>query len=199
MSRGGPSPQRRGKDAVERPRDAGQIERVDEQDRIPGLPVPHEPPKLLLVRELALGRLLLERTERSKFALGGNDLLHADGADGPDQLVLEICDAHVKAELFHVGAGEVRAEPRSLETVTEVDLLSGVAETREPEVEPRRPELFQESPDRLRTSDRHDGNALGLEVASAALGERFKGALVAYPFDQHDRTWDGRRLHDPAR
>ena len=51
---------------------------------------------------------------------------------------------------------------------------------------------MQKPPDRLRASDRNDRDALCVEVAAAALGERFDRALVAGPFDEHDGT---RLLH----
>jgi hypothetical protein len=51
---------------------------------------------------------------------------------------------------------------------------------------------MQEPPDRLRTPDRHDRDALGIEVPASASGERLEGALVAEPFDEHDGT---RLLH----
>ena len=53
---------------------------------------------------------------------------------------------------------------------------------------PSRAEPLQEPSDGLRAPDRHDGDALGVEIAAAALGERLERALVADPFDEHDRT-----------
>jgi len=46
----------------------------------------------------------------------------------------------------------------------------------------------QELPDPLCAPDRHDGDALGIEVPAAALGERLDGHLVADAFDEHDCT-----------
>jgi hypothetical protein len=45
----------------------------------------------------------------------------------------------------------------------------------------------QEASDRLRAADRHDRDALSVEVAASALGERFECARVARPFDEYDR------------
>ena len=67
--------------------------------------------------------LLLEGAERSKVALRVDDLLHGGGAERADQLVLQVCDAHVEAEPFHLGASEVGAEAGPLEPAPEVALL----------------------------------------------------------------------------
>ena len=47
------------------------------------------------------------------------------------------------------------------------------------------PVLGNEASDCLRASDRHDGNALGLQIATPALRERLDRELVAGPFDEH--------------
>ena len=39
------------------------------------------------------------------------------------------------------------------------------------------------------------GDALGVEVPTTALGERFERELVADPFDEHDRTRREGPLH----
>ena len=121
-----------------------------------------------------------------------DDLLDRGDTESANQLLLEIGDAHVETEPFHVAAREVGAEPGALETAAEVAFLFCVAETGQLHVESLRAESMQEPPDRLRASDRHDGDALGVEVAAAALGERFDRALVAEAFDEHDGT---RLLH----
>ena len=68
-------------DGVERPRDAIEIECVHEQRRIADLPVPHEAPELLLVRERSLRELLLEGSERRELALRLDEGLHDLGAE----------------------------------------------------------------------------------------------------------------------
>jgi predicted phosphodiesterase len=158
---------------------------LDEQRRVAGLPVPHEPPELLLVGKLPLRRLLLEGPEGAKLTLGGDEPFDGGGTGGPDQLILEIFDADVKTEVFHPGAREVGAEAGALESAPKVVLLRGVAEARQPHVQPLRAEQLQEPADRLRAAHRHDGDALGLEVTTAPLGERFEGPLVADPLDEH--------------
>ena len=168
-----------------------EVERIDEQTRVSDLPAAaaaHEAPKLLLSRSSLPRRLLLEGTERAKVTLSADDLLHGGGAESADQLVLQICDAHVETQIFHVDASEVGAKASSLETAPEVTLLSGVAETCQPEVEPLRAEQTQEPPYRLRTPDWHDGYAFSVKIPTTALSERFERALVADPFDEHDRT-----------
>ena len=104
----------------------------------------------------------------------------------PDQLVLQVCNAHVEAQPLHLGACEVGAEAGPLEPAPEVALLSGITEAGDLDVEAVRAEPVQKPADGLRASDRHDRNALGLEISATALGERLERALVAGPFDEHD-------------
>ncbi len=159
------------KHQVERARHPGQIERIDEQARIADLPpaAAAEPAAKLILGGSSLPRgLLLERAEGSEVSLGLGDPLDGRGPESSDQLVLEISDAHVEAEPLHVGASEIRAESGSLETAAEVALLAGVAETRQPNVEPCRAEPMQEPSDRLGASDRHDGDAFRFEIPADA-------------------------------
>ena len=51
-----------------------------------------------------------------------------------------------------------------------------------------RAEEIQEASYGLRTSHWHNRNALGIQIPSSALSERFERELVADPFDEHDRT-----------
>ena len=88
-----------------------------------------------------------------------------------------------------LGAREVGAEAGPLEAALEVALLGGVAQAREPDVEPLRAEVLEEAADRLRAADRHDDDALRVEVAAAAFRERLDRALVAAPLDEDDRAW----------
>ena len=177
-------------DTVERPRHSGQIQRVDERTRIPDLPaVAAEPaPELLFRAPSSPRRLLLQGAERLQVTLRLDDLLHGRGAEGTDQLVLQVCDAHVKPEPFHVGSNQVGAEPGPFETAPEVVFLSGVTQARQSEVEPLRAEPSQEASDRLGTADRHDGDAVSFEIPAPAHSQRFERDLVADPFDEHDRA-----------
>jgi hypothetical protein len=168
-----------------------EIKRLDEQTRISDLPpaaAAHEAPKLLLRGPPLPRGLLLEGAEGSKLALRVGDPFHGGGTERAEQLLLQVCDAHVETESFHTGASEVGAEAGPLETALELALLGGVAQTSQPDVEPLRAEQIQEAANGLRTPNRHDENALGVEIPTTALGERFERDLVADPFDEHDRT-----------
>jgi hypothetical protein len=187
---------------VKRPGHLGEIERPDEQTRVADLPsaaAAHEAPKLFLVAPSLPRRLLLQGPEGAEVSLSVNDLFHGGDTKSADQLVLQVCDAHVETESFHVGAPEVGAEARPFEAALELALLCGVTETREPDVKPLRAEQIQEPSYGLRTTNWHDGNAFGVKIPTAALSERFERAPVADPFNEHDRIRvDGcaeRRLH----
>jgi hypothetical protein len=176
---------------VKRSRHLAEIQRVDEQTRVSDLPAAaaaHEAPKLLFSGASLPRRLLLQGAERSKLTLSVHDLFHGGGTESADQLVLQVCDADVETESFHIGASEVGAEASPLETALEVALLSGVTETRQPDVKPLRAEPIQEPPDGLRTPNWHNGNALSVKIPTTALSKRFERALVTDPFNDHDRT-----------
>ena len=177
------------KKQVKGPGHASEIECLDQQARVTNLPAAtaaHEAPQLLAGRPSLPRRLLLEGAEGAKIALSVDDLFHGSSAEGADQLVLQVCDAHIEAESLHVGSSEVGAEAGPLEAALEVALLSGVAETGKPDVEPARAEPVEEAADRLRAAHRHEGDALGAEIPVAPLGQRFQRDLVADSFHQHD-------------
>ena len=177
------------KHEVERPWHTAEIERLDEQPAVSDLPAPaaaHEAPKLLLGRPSSPLGLLLEGAERSKVALGVDDTLDGVGTQRADQLVLQVGDAHVEAEPFHLRASEIGAEAGPLERALEVPFLADIAEAGELDAQPFRAELLQEPPNGLRAPDRHDGNTLGIEIPAATLSQRLDRALVADPFDEHD-------------
>jgi hypothetical protein len=179
-------------DTVQRPRHLGELQGVDEQTGVSDFAAAaaaHEAPKLLLIAPSFPRRLLLEGAERAKLALTLNDLFHGGGTESANQLVLQVCDAHVETESFHIGAGEVGAEAGSLETAPEVTLLGGVTETRQRDVKPLRAEELQETSDGLRATNRHDGDAFGGEIPIASLSQCFERTLVADPFDKHNRAW----------
>ena len=178
-------------DEVERPRHLGEIERIDEESRVPDLPpaaAAHEAPKLVLGGPSLPRSLLLEGAERPKLTLSVDDLFHGGGTERADQLVLQVCVARVETQPFHFDAGEVGAEAGPLETTPEVALLSGVIEARQPDVEPLRAESIQKRSDGLCTPNWHNGDALCFETATTALSERFERDLVADPFNEHNRT-----------
>jgi hypothetical protein len=176
---------------VKRPRHFGELKGLDEQTRVSDLPPPaaaHETPKLLLVSPSLPRSLLLEGAEGSKLTLSVNDLFHGRGTESADQLFLQVCVARVETQPFHFGARKMRAEAGPLKAAPEVALLCGVIKTCQPDVEPLRAEQIQEPLYGLRTPDRHDGNPLSVKIPTTALSERFERALVADPFNEHDRT-----------
>src|SRR5215211_7889402 len=99
------------------------MQRFDEQARVSDLPASattHEAPKLLLSAPSLPRRLPLEGAERSKLTLGVEDLFHGGGTERADQLILQVCDAHVETECIHLGAPGVGAEAGSLDTAAEL-------------------------------------------------------------------------------
>lgn len=174
------------KQPLERPRHAREIQGGDEQGRVSDLPIPQEAPNLLVVRSPVVRRLLLVRAKRSKLTLSLDDLLHGGGTEGANELVLEVCVAHVEPELFHGGSSQVCAEAGPLEATAEVALLAGVTKARQPDAQPVRTETLQEASHGLRTPHRHDRDTLCLEIPTVTLGHRCDCGLIAEPFDEHD-------------
>src|SRR5207244_4298553 len=137
----------------------------------------HEAPKLRLIASSLLRRLLLEGAERSKLTLRVDDLFDGGGTEGADQLVFQVCDAHVEPESFHIGTSEVGAEAGPLETALEVTLLCGVTEARQSDVKALRAEPFQEASDVRRPSHWNNRSALSLKVPTTARSQRFEREL----------------------
>jgi len=178
-----------GKDSVERPRDAFEIERLHEQAGVADLAASaaaHEPPKLLLGGAVAPRRHLLERSKPAEVVVSVEDLFDARRAERTDQLLLEIRDADVEPEVLQVGARELGAETGALERLSEDPLLGGIAKTREARAILLCNELLEERPDAMCASEALDPNARGRKVQAAPLGERFDCDLVTLPFDDHD-------------
>jgi len=126
------------------------MQRVDQQARVSDLPASaatHEAPKLLVGGPSLPRGLLLEGAERSELTLSVEDRFHGGGTERADQLILQVCHAHVETERFHIGATEVGAEAGPLETAPEVAFLSGVTEARQPDIKPLRTEEIQEAAD----------------------------------------------------
>jgi carbonic anhydrase len=185
--------------AVERPRHLLGLERLDEQPGVADLTAAaaaHEASQLLLGGPALPGGLLLERAEGSELALRGDDLLDGGGPERADQLVLEVGDADVEAEPLHLRPAELRAEAGPLEPAPELSLLGCVAEAGQPDRVSLRAVELEEPSDRLRASDRHHLDALAPEIEAASAGERFQRALVAGPFDEHDRSRASSLVHD---
>jgi hypothetical protein len=176
-----------------------QVERLDEHAPVVDLPAgagAEEAPKLRLGGASRLRGLPLERPERAQLAQLLDDAFDRVGPEGADQLVLQVLDADEEAERLHPGAGEAVAESRPLEGAPEAALLPLVAEAGQPEVAPTGPEPVEEAADVPGSPDRDDGDALGLEVAAAPLGQRLDRGPVAGPLDEHGGTGGrGRERH----
>jgi hypothetical protein len=160
------------KHPVERSRHLGEIQRAHEQRRVLNLPAAtgaHEAPKLLLIGLSLLVRLLLEGAERSKFTLSVDDPFHGGDTERTDQLVLQVCDAHIEAECLHIGPSEIGAESGPLETALEVALLCGVTEARQSDVKSVRAEPIEEASDGLRTPNWDNRDALNVKIPTKAL------------------------------
>jgi kynurenine formamidase len=118
-----------------------------------------------------------------------NDRLDPLRTEGTDQLVLEISVADEEAQRLQVRPRQIRADAGAFERPRVAPFLTRVAETRDADV--ARP--LQKSPERLRPADRHDRDALGIEVTTATCGERLERDAVADPLDEND----GFRVHEP--
>lgn len=75
-----------------------------------------------------------------------NDFFDRGGAQGADQLVLQVGGAHVEAERCHIVTGQAGAETGPLESAPEVAFLGGVTQASEPDVEPVRAERSTKRP-----------------------------------------------------
>src|SRR6476469_6575129 len=83
-------------DAVERPRDALEVERLHQEHGVLLLAVPHEAVQLFLEWPGAVCGLLLVRPESAQLAVLSEHALHARRADRSRQLILEITGAGVE-------------------------------------------------------------------------------------------------------
>ena len=109
------------------------------------------PPELLLVAQLPLRWLLLERAERTELALGGNDLPPRQRRSrARTSSLLEVFDADEEAESLHASTIEIGAKAGALEALTlEVDLFPNVAEACDFDVRSMGAEALEEPADRL--------------------------------------------------
>src|SRR5438067_1938898 len=185
-----PSRQRyrpRSQSRIEWPRHTGEINRLDHSGRRLDLAAAvgaEEAPQLNFRLPRPPLRLPLERAEGLELALPFDDSFHRGDAESADQLVLQVRDAQVETETFHIGACEVEAEASSLEAAPEVALLSLVTEPSNFQVKAPRTEPIQIGPDIGRTPHRHDRNALRLKVPSPTARQGFERELIADAFNQ---------------
>jgi mannose-6-phosphate isomerase-like protein (cupin superfamily) len=118
--------------------------------------------------------LFLVRPERTQLALLVEHAFHALGPDGPGQLVFEVACAGVEPHAFELAA--IAAAQRA----QEVPLLADVVKAGESEVAV----LLEETRQVAVAPHRHDGDARGFEIATAATRERLHSTAIAHPFDQ---------------
>jgi hypothetical protein len=165
-------------DAIERRGDAIEIERVDEQYRVPLLSIPHEAVQLVLVRPVTVRRLLLEGAEGAQLALLVEDALHSCRPECTRQLVFEVARTGEEAgtlELASVGGAECAQE---------VLFLAGVVEPGHLNIAVPRQEARQVSV----PSHRHDRDTFCIQVAATTPRERLDRGSIARAFDQYDRA-----------
>src|SRR3954453_3649538 len=163
-------------DAVERPRDALEVECLHQEHGVLLLAVPHEAVQLLFEWPGTVRNLLLVGPERAQLALLREHALHSVRPHRPRQLILEVARTGIEPgalELASVGAAQ-RAQ--------EMPLLAEVVEPRESNIAIL-PQYAWQIPV---AAHRHDGDALGLKVAATATRERLDGAAVARAFDEHN-------------
>jgi hypothetical protein len=97
-------------DLVKWPRDALEIERIDEEAGVPDLApsaATHESPKLLVGAATTPRRHLLKRPKAMEVTVGLENFFDSLRTERPDQLILQILVAHVEAELLQLGTREV--------------------------------------------------------------------------------------------
>jgi hypothetical protein len=175
-----------GQNAVQRPRHSGEVQRVNEHGRRFDLPAAmraEETPELILFGAGSPLGLSLEGAERFELSLRFDDPLDGGGAEGADQLVLQVRDAREETEAFHLHPGETGTHTGPLESASEVALLCGVIKAGQFDTKPTGTEAIEEAADIGRTPHRHDGNAFGVQVTVAPSGKRLERELVADAFD----------------
>jgi hypothetical protein len=180
-----------GEHSVEWSRDGLVIEGIDQEAGVADLAAgaaAHEPPKLLLGRGAAPRRHLLQRAEPTDITVGADDLFDGHRTERPDQLILQILDAHIEPELLHSCTGEVAAETGALQCPTKDRLLPGIAKAGEPQAIIGSPELLEEGSDSVGASEPNDPNPRRCEVDPPALSQRFDRQLIARAFDDNNRA-----------
>src|ERR1700728_3630788 len=178
------------KDLIKGPGDAAEVERVHEQPRVQALPArpgPHEPAQLLPPTAALLRGLSLEHAERPELALCLDDTLDRVGAQGADQLVLQVGDADEEAERLHAGAGQTRAETSPFQSPPEVAFLRDIAQAGQPDAEPVRAEPVDKALDVGGAAHRGDRDAVSIQSLPATPGQRLERGLITHPLDEDDR------------
>src|SRR5437762_1278555 len=119
--------------------------------------------------------LLLVGPERAELALLGEHPLHFLRPHRPRQLVLEVARTGVETGAFELSAVV------AIQRAQEVPLLPRVVDARESELAVPLEEVRQVPV----AAHRHDGDALGLEVAAKPTRERLDGQAIARTLDEH--------------
>src|SRR5947207_2212577 len=166
-----------GRPAAGRAGDEGQVEGCREDVAIAALPAgagAHETVQLLVAALAAVGGLPGEGQERAALALRLDQLLDPGGAEGADQLVLQVRDAD-----------EVGPDP--VQAAAEIALLPLVAQAGQPDAEAARAEQGHEVPDVGRAAHRDHEDAFAAQVTAGPFGQSLYRSLVAHPLHQHHR------------
>ena len=155
----------------------------------------HEATELGLDAPPLLRRLLLERAERSQLTLTIEDVFDGLGPEGADQLVLEVVDAHVEAQRSI--SSRVRSAPRPACSRPRRNIPSSPASHNPASLtsSPRGPKRSRKLRMFVAPPIETTCTPSSSRSRCAARRERFDGALVAEPLDEHDRV--GRVGHPP--
>jgi hypothetical protein len=145
-------------------------------------------PELILPRAGSPLGLSLEGPQRFEFSQRFDDPFHGGGAEGADQLVLQVRIAREETEALYLRTGEVGAHASPLEPAPDVALLCGVVEAGQFDIKAMGAEPIQEAADVRCTPHGHDGNTLGVQVAAASSRKRLERVLVADALHQDDRA-----------
>ena len=172
-------------------RDPVEVHGADQQPReslLVAAARPQEPVQVLLREAGALCGLAAQRLQRGQLALARDHLFDARHAERPDQLVLEVDDAHPDAVL---GTGrramaQRPGEPRG---------LPEVAQPTEAHTAPRPPPDVVA--DVRRTAHRDHRDPVGGEVVAAAAGQLGERGAIAHALDQHDGARQDLLRHVP--
>src|SRR5262249_14433479 len=124
---------------------------------------PHEATELVLAGTAPPRRLFLQRAETVNVTFGLENLLDGRRTERADQLVFEVLDANVEAELLHVRACQVGSEPGAFQRPSEVLFLTRVAESGDGDVR----EVLQEAADRVRAAHRQYRDSLACEITAS--------------------------------
>jgi len=126
-------------------------------------------------------RLSLKGPKRAQLVLHSKNAFEVVGPDRPDQLVLQILDTDVKAEVGHVVDSRRSADSSLAQSMPDEFRSVGVAQTGEVSPLPERAESAQVPDDGLGASDGEHGRTLGLQITSPPSGQRLHRNLSLTP------------------